>query len=516
MALSKVIPCSAGRLPEETCVFEAVVINPKVRQQAGRYRQQFDSAQPFRHVVIDYFFEPDSARRVLADFPPFDPENARNEFGGVGRKAVVQDIARISPFYAQVFDYLGSEDFLGLISRITGISGLIHDERMFGGGTHENLEGQELDPHVDFNYLEDRKLHRRLNVLLYLNTEWEVDWGGCLELHSDPRHPRTNQIKVIQPWFNRCVVFETSEYSWHGFEKIHLPEDKKHLSRKLLSIYLYTRDRPAEEIVPPHATFYVQRPMPARMAAGYTLQEEDVRQIEELFQRRDDWIEHYQKKELRDSGRIQQYIGHIQQVSQKLTGMNDRIKQVKFDFNPLHWPENFLARRERARRHQGARPPSESSRAASESAAASESSSGSWVAPAVATSEPLVPLAGYATQEAVEGMWEDGWTGNPFVYCARLHQPILGLEIDGYLAAPHPELNLRLIAGGRTTTARVEPVGFFSIRAYCDVPAGEQLRLRIESDATYSPARAGLSADGRELMIHLREIRLLHPPPETA
>ena len=32
--------------------------------------------------------------------------------------------------------------------------------------------------------------------------------------------------------------------SWHGFERIQLPEGKKHLSRKMLSIYLYTRDRP--------------------------------------------------------------------------------------------------------------------------------------------------------------------------------------------------------------------------------------------------------------------------------
>jgi Rps23 Pro-64 3,4-dihydroxylase Tpa1-like proline 4-hydroxylase len=299
---------------EEGQVFEAwlrpyvpvaSMIAPAVQQSLPSYQMEFAGALPFRHVVIDNFFEAEKAEQLLSDFPAFDPANARNEFGEVGRKATIADIRKISPFYASVYSYVASPDFLEVISEITGIPDLVHDEAMFGGGTHENLEGQELDPHVDFNYLEDRKLHRRLNLLLYLNKEWDVRWGGCLELHSDPHKPRENQIKVILPAFNRCVIFETSEHSWHGFERIRLPEGKKHLSRKLLSIYLYTRERPASEIAPPHGTFYVQRPMPEHLRPGHILAEEDVRRIEELFVRRDGWIRFYHQKELADSRRIQ-------------------------------------------------------------------------------------------------------------------------------------------------------------------------------------------------------------------
>ena len=62
------------------------------------------------------------------------------------------------------------------------------------------------------------------------------------------------------------MLFETNEYSWHGFPRIALPEDKRHLSRKSISIYLYTKDRPEGEIAPSHGTFYVQRPLPANVS----------------------------------------------------------------------------------------------------------------------------------------------------------------------------------------------------------------------------------------------------------
>src|SRR5215471_13906339 len=175
---------------------------------------------------------------------------------------------------------------------------------MFGGGTHENLHGQELDPHVDFNYDEARQLHRRLNLIVYLNQDWLREWGGALEIHSNPRRPEENQIFSYDPLFNRCVMFETNEYSWHGFPRIHLPPDKRHLSRKSISIYLYTTTRPSEEIAPLHGTFYIQRPLPERIRAGYALHPEDVQELRSLLIRRDRWIELYQKMELEKNREI--------------------------------------------------------------------------------------------------------------------------------------------------------------------------------------------------------------------
>ena len=138
--------------------------------------------------------------------------------------------------------YLRAPDFLAVLSGITGIPNLLSDPNFFGGGTHENLHGQELDALVDFNFDPVTKSHRRLNLLVYLNREWREEWGGSIELYSNPRRPAENRITSFLPIFQSRALFETNAYSWHGFPIIDLPPDKQPLSRKSISqLSLLTR-----------------------------------------------------------------------------------------------------------------------------------------------------------------------------------------------------------------------------------------------------------------------------------
>jgi len=285
-----------------------------VLQRAAAIRGEFIGAKPFKHACIEDFLEPRWAETLLAEFPVFDPGKAINEFGKVGRKAVRTDLREISPRYREFYDYISSPAFLEAMSEMTGIPGLQFDQRMYGGGTHENLEGQALDPHVDFNYDQDRQLHRRINLLIYLNKEWDVSWGGAIQLHSDPRDWEHDQVETFNCNFNRCVVFETNEHSWHGFRQIRLPADRHGLTRKCISIYLYTRERPAQEIVPVHGTFYVQRPLPEKFAAGRIPDAQDVAEFQQLVAERDEWIGFYQRleKELATDNRsLSAYAGSL-------------------------------------------------------------------------------------------------------------------------------------------------------------------------------------------------------------
>lgn len=238
------------------------ILHPALAAELPRIASEFSGAQPFRHVVIDNFLDPALAARLLADFPSFEERYAKNEMGQVGGKAVRMDMPDISPAYAALDRYIQTPEFLETISRISGIPELLYDPDYVGGGTHENVQGQCLDVHVDFNLLPRTGWHRRLNLIVYLNHEWQLDWGGCLDLHKDPWSPDSDEIKTVLPLFNRCVVFETNEISWHGFTSIDLPADQRSLTRKSIAIYLYTKERPAAETAPSHGTIYVPAGLP--------------------------------------------------------------------------------------------------------------------------------------------------------------------------------------------------------------------------------------------------------------
>ncbi len=290
------------------------LINKNILFQSFVLGDRFRTAHPFPHLVLDHFFSDDFAENLLSFFPVFDPSKAINELGLVGKKAVHTKLGDLKEPYRKLDELFKSDEFLKFMSTITGVPELLYDPEYVGGGTHENLEGQELDPHVDFNFHPDRKWHRRLNMLIYLNNEWKESWGGSIELHSDPWNPPQDEVQSFIPLMNRCVLFETSERSWHGFKKIQLPESKKGLSRKSIAVYFYTLDRPAEEILPEHSTFYVHRPLPDKVRAGYTLKEEDVQELRELLIRRDSWIKFLYDREIQFSsemGRLHQEIGRV-------------------------------------------------------------------------------------------------------------------------------------------------------------------------------------------------------------
>ena len=275
------------------------LLHPLVRDRGPALREEFASAQPFRHIVIDNFLEPAFCERLIAEFPDFESQNAVNELGQVGRKAVVADIARLGGSYAELDRLIRSREFLGWVGQVASIDNLVYDPDYIGGGTHENLSGQDLDWHVDFNYHPRRPLHRRLNLIVFLNPEWREEWGGRLELCKDPWQPAANGSgRQILPIANRCVLFETTESSWHGFSRIRLPEDRQELSRRSIAVYFYTKDRPAAEIASSHGTVYVPRPLPERIEPGYTLRPEDAEELEILVSRRDRQIQYLYEREM--------------------------------------------------------------------------------------------------------------------------------------------------------------------------------------------------------------------------
>ncbi len=263
-------------------------LGPGVTGQVAELAERFAEARPFRHVVIDDFFALPVARELADRFPAFDTKLAVNEDGIAGGKAVNEKVRSLGTPWQDLDDLVRGEPFRNLVSRITGVPQLQYDPHYFGGGTHENRHGQALDPHVDFNFHPITRQHRRLNLIVYLSPEWRTEWGGSIQLHKDPYlPPEEDEVVEITPHFNRCVIFETHEHSWHGFPRIDLPEDERERTRRSVARYYYTDSRPAAELGPEHSTIYVERHLPEAFVPGVTLTEEQHREVHTLLSSRD-------------------------------------------------------------------------------------------------------------------------------------------------------------------------------------------------------------------------------------
>src|SRR5262249_34806488 len=98
-------------------------------------------------------------------------------------------------------------------------------------------------------------LDRRLNAILYLNSNWQEEYGGHLELWD---RDMTRCVSRIAPLFNRLVVFTTTDFSYHGHPNVlECPEG---MTRKSLALFYYTNGRPADEVSDLHWTLFQARP----------------------------------------------------------------------------------------------------------------------------------------------------------------------------------------------------------------------------------------------------------------
>ncbi len=220
-------------------------------------RQQVRDSRPFPHFKIDNFLNEDFANRVLAAFPSFEESlkvgrtfNAVNEY----KKVQVTDSSLFAEPIAELNRELASPEFLGLLSEVFDIPNLLPDEQLEGGGIHQTGPRGHLDVHIDFNYIEARDLHRRLNILVYFNKEWKEEWGGNIELWNNDV---TQLAHSFSPIFNRCVVFQTNEISFHGVTAVKCPPG---MSRKSFAAYYYTKEAPAQWDGKVHSTIFKARP----------------------------------------------------------------------------------------------------------------------------------------------------------------------------------------------------------------------------------------------------------------
>lgn len=199
----------------------------------ARLHADYDAADPYPHAVLDDFLPLDLLRRVNEEFPGRKAGRFADDQSNL-KTGYQLDLVE-SPFITNLLSALNAAPFLGFLEALTGIERLLPDPYFDGSGLHETARGGHLSIHTDFNLHRKFPLFRRINLILFLNEDWEEEYGGELELWSRDMQERRN---AVLPCMARAVVFNTDESSYHGHpEPLRSPEG---VYRRSIALYYFT------------------------------------------------------------------------------------------------------------------------------------------------------------------------------------------------------------------------------------------------------------------------------------
>lgn len=215
--------------------------------------KQYQEADPYPHIVLENFLNPEMLDKCIDEFNTLNKADGWINYVHFNeKKRGLNKLEQLPAAIRHTINELNSPEFLQFLSQLTGIKNLQKDDFLEGGGIHQSGKGGFLNIHADFTvHPHHRNWQRRVNVLVYLNKDWEEEWGGKLELWD---RQMTACEKKVLPIYNRCVIFNTDADSYHGHpEPMTCPEDQ---FRRSIALYYYSIEKNPFR----RATHYMARP----------------------------------------------------------------------------------------------------------------------------------------------------------------------------------------------------------------------------------------------------------------
>ncbi|MGD1848172.1 MAG: 2OG-Fe(II) oxygenase [Salibacteraceae bacterium] len=222
-------------------------------KRLGDDKKRYHSEPPYPHISLEDFLEEWAAEKALGEFPRVQDQGWIHYVHVNEKKHGLNKLELLPPFIQEVVKALNTPEFCTYLSELTGIPNLLPDDTFEGGGLHQSMRGGFLNIHADFTvHPHKRNWRRRVNLLVYLNKDWQPEFGGDLELWD---RQMKACVQKISPIYNRAVIFNTDEDSYHGLpEPLMCPEGE---SRKSIALYYFTEEEKAPRL---RTTNYKARP----------------------------------------------------------------------------------------------------------------------------------------------------------------------------------------------------------------------------------------------------------------
>ena len=194
----------------------------------------YKNKKHFDNIAIKNLFDKKEINNILEEFPKIDDLIWWKYDNPFEKKMAFDDIQKMPPSIVKYFNFVNSRKFVKKLEDMTGIEGLISDPSLRAGGLHLIKSGGKLGVHADFKYHRVTGWKRKINLITYLNKDWEKEYGGSLQLwDKDVKYC----FKEIFPFFNTTVIFQTDDNSYHGHpEPLDCPDN---VFRRSLATYYY-------------------------------------------------------------------------------------------------------------------------------------------------------------------------------------------------------------------------------------------------------------------------------------
>ena len=164
---------------------------------------------------LDDLLPIDIAKNIYQKFPDLEKTVQRKSLREL--KYTAFQMNKYDSILEEITYAFQDNKIIDLVSNICNIKEVVADEKLYAGGLSLMAKNNFLNPHLDNSHDKDRNRWRVLNLLYYVTPDWELQYGGNLEVW--PNGLKERQI-TIESKFNRLVVMATHQNSWHSVSKV--------------------------------------------------------------------------------------------------------------------------------------------------------------------------------------------------------------------------------------------------------------------------------------------------------
>ncbi|CAJ0709310.1 2OG-Fe(II) oxygenase [Ralstonia mannitolilytica] len=214
-----------------------------------KYQWSHPEGTHTRHFYVDDLLPTAIAEEIYNSFPR-DADGFFNRDSFREKKRTLTNLQSCAPILSDITYAFQDQAVIDKIGDLVSFVELDPDPSLYAAGLSMMFKEDFLNPHIDNSHDGDRKKYRRLNLLYYVSPDWSLENGGNFELWDKD----VKKQKTIVAKFNRLLVMETNDISWHSVSPVVVDRP-----RCCVSNYLFSNLSPNGEDYF-HVTSFLGRP----------------------------------------------------------------------------------------------------------------------------------------------------------------------------------------------------------------------------------------------------------------